>query len=67
MHPVCLRTFNYKKQQQETIHLTTKPDLKINRKDLQKPFQFVTSQTKFLFNGNMYDQVDDSRQYFNGI
>ena len=67
MHPVCLRTFNYKKQQQETIHLTTKPDLKISRKDLQKLFQFVTSQTKFLFNGNMYDQVDDSRQYFNGI
>ena len=32
--------------------------MKIIRKDLQKLFQFVTSQTNFLFNGNMYDQVD---------
>ena len=35
---------------EETIHLSTellfkaKPDLKISRKDLQKPFQFATSQ-----------------------
>lgn len=58
MHPVCLRTFNYKKQQQETIHLTTKPDLKINRKDLQFFFQFAASQTNFLFNGNMYSQIN---------
>ena len=47
-----------------TIHLTSdllfeaKPDLKIRRKDLQKLFQFATSQTNFLFNGSMYDQVD---------
>ena len=49
---------------EETINLTinllfeAKPDLKISRKDLQKLFQFATSQTNFLFNGNMYDQVD---------
>ena len=48
----------------ETIHLTidllfeAKPDLKISRKDLQKLFQFATSQTNFFFNGSMYDQVD---------
>ena len=47
----------------ETIHLTTdllfqaKPDLKISRKDLQIFFLFATSQTNFLFNGKMYDQI----------
>ena len=49
---------------EETINLATdllleaKPDLKISRKDSQKLFEFATSQTNFLFNGNMYDQVD---------
>ena len=49
---------------EETINLTinllfeAKSDLKISRKDLQKLVQFVTSQTNFLFNGNMYVQVD---------
>ena len=49
---------------EESINLTinllfeAKPDLKISRKDLQKLFQFATRQTNFLFNGNMYDQVD---------
>ena len=49
---------------EETIHLTidllfqAKPDLKISRKGLQKLFQFATSQTNFLFNGSVYDQVD---------
>ena len=49
---------------EETIHLTidllfeAKPDLKNSRKDLQKLFQLATSQTNFLFNGSMYDQVD---------
>ena len=49
---------------EETIHLTielsfeAKPDLNISRKDLQKLFQFATSQTNFLFNGNICDQVD---------
>ena len=49
---------------EQTIHLTidllfeAKPDLKISRKDLKKNFQFATSQTNFLFNGRMYDQVD---------
>ena len=49
---------------EETIHLTTdflfeyKLDLKISRKDLQKLFQFATNQTSFLFNGNMYNQID---------
>ena len=48
----------------ETINLTidllfeAKLDLNIRRKDLQKLFQFATSQTSFLFSGNMYDQVD---------
>ena len=48
---------------EETINLTinllfeAKPDLKISRKDLKKLFQFATSQTNFLFNGNMYDEV----------
>ena len=49
---------------EETTHsiidllFEAKPDLKISRKDLQKLFQFATSQTNFLFNGSMYDQVD---------
>ena len=49
---------------EETIRLTTdllfeaKPDLKIRRIDLQKRFQFATSQINFLFNGNMYHQID---------
>ena len=49
---------------EETIHLTidllfeVKPDLKISRKDLQKLFQFAISQANFLFNGNIYNQVD---------
>ena len=49
---------------EEAIHLTidlpfeAKPNLKISRKDLQKLFQFATSQNNSLFNGNMYDQVD---------
>ena len=49
---------------EETINLTinllfeAKPDLKISRKNLKKLFQFATSQTNFLFNGNMYDQFD---------
>ena len=48
----------------ETINLTidllseAKPDLKISKKDLQKLFQFATSPANFIFNGNMYDQVD---------
>ena len=54
-----------------------KLDLKISRKDLGKLFQFATSQTNFLINGNLYDQVDGvamglpfstySSQYFHGI
>ena len=69
---------------EETINLTinllfeAKPDLNISRKDLQKLFQFATSQTNFLFNGNMYDEVyvwgcnglafgTISCQYFHGI
>ena len=49
---------------EETIHLTIdlllepKLDLKINRKDSKKLFQFAISQTNFHFNGSMYDQVD---------
>ena len=49
---------------EEKIYLTidvlfeAKPDLKSSRKDLQKLFQFATSQINFLLNGSMYDQVD---------
>ena len=48
---------------EETIHLTidllfeAKPDLKISRKDLQKHFQFATSQTNFLFNGSIMTKL----------
>ena len=48
---------------EETRNLTTdylfeaKPDLKISRKDLQKLFLFATSQTNFLFNENIYEQI----------
>ena len=30
----------------------------ISRKDLEKLFQFATSQANFFINGNMYDQID---------
>ena len=46
------------------MHLTidlsfeAKFDLKISRIDLQRRFQFATSQANFIFNGNMYDQND---------
>ena len=40
------------------LFLEAKPGLKIIKKDLQKVFHFATSQTNFLFNGNMYDQID---------
>ena len=49
---------------EETMPLTidllfeAKFDLKISRIDLQRRFQFATSQTNFIFNGNMYDQND---------
>ena len=48
---------------EKTIYLTidllfeAKLDLKISRKDLRKLFWFATTQTTFLFNRNMYDQV----------
>ena len=48
----------------ETINIATdlilqkNPDLKINKKDLTNLFHFCTSKTHFLFNGEVYDQVD---------
>ena len=33
-------------------------DLKIRRQELKKLFQFVTSETHFLFDGSYYDQID---------
>ena len=47
---------------EETIHLTTNLLWRLVEKiykSLQVCFQFATSQTNFLFNGNMYDQVDE--------
>ena len=34
------------------------PSLKLSKTDLTKLFSFATSQTNFLFNGKMYDQID---------
>ena len=34
------------------------PNLKLSKADLVKLFSFATSQTNFLFNGKLYDQVD---------
>ena len=34
------------------------PNLKLSKTDLTKLFSFATSQTNFLFNGKMYDQID---------
>ena len=34
------------------------PDLRITRQDLKKLFEFATSGTHFLFDGNCYDQID---------
>ena len=48
----------------ETIKLAVKlifekrPEIKITRKQLTKLFEFATSGTHFLFNGNYYDQID---------
>ena len=35
-----------------------KPNIKIEKQELKKLFQFTTSQTNFLYNGKMYDQID---------
>ena len=35
-----------------------KPELKINRKEFKKLFEFATSKTHFLFNGYVHDQID---------
>ena len=49
---------------EEMINLTVdflfkaKPDFKISRKDFQKLLQFDTSETNFLYNGNIYDQIN---------
>ena len=40
------------------IILKSNPDLKISKKQLEKLFLFATSQSHFLFDGNVYDQVD---------
>ena len=48
----------------ETIYIAVNlsfdkyPDLRIGRQDLKKLFEFVTSGTHFLFDGNCYDQID---------
>ena len=48
----------------ETIDLavniikTNEPNLKINHKELKKLFLFATAETHFLFENNIYDQVD---------
>ena len=48
----------------ETVGLAVKlifdnnPDIKITKKDLKKLFQFATSGTHILFDGNYYDQID---------
>ena len=34
------------------------PDLKNSRQELKKLFEFATSGTHFLFDGNYYDQID---------
>ena len=48
----------------ETIELAVKlifdnnPNIKITKKDLKKLFEFATSGTHILFDGNYYDQID---------
>ncbi|XP_065671939.1 uncharacterized protein LOC136089779 [Hydra vulgaris] len=49
---------------QETIDIVvnsiinSKVNLKISKSDLKKLFNFATSQTHFLFKGQIYDQID---------
>ena len=38
--------------------LRNEPDLKINKKELKQLFIFATSQSHFIFNGKIYDQID---------
>ena len=40
------------------VLLRNEPDLEISNRDLKKLFQFATSGTHFLFNGEYFDQVD---------
>ena len=35
-----------------------KSNIKIEKQELKKHFQFTTSQTNFLYNGKIYDQID---------
>ena len=49
---------------EETIELAVdlifekNPNIKISRAELKELFQFATSQSHFLFDGNFYDQID---------
>ena len=49
---------------QETIDIATNlifnhnPNLNITRKELNKLFLFATSQTNFIFNSKLYNQID---------
>ena len=49
---------------EETIELAVDlvfektPNIKISRAELKELFQFATSQSHFLFDGNFYDQID---------
>ena len=38
--------------------LDSKPNIKFTKKDLKKLFEFATSGTYILFDGNYYDQID---------
>ena len=55
---------------QETIQIAVElifqnnPQLKVTKRELKQLFNFATSGTHFIFNGNFYDQVDGG---INGI
>ena len=40
------------------------PNFKLSKNDITKLFSFATSQTNFLFNDRMYDQIDDVAMSF---
>ena len=58
IHVVCLLAFLSTKPLIQQLIFNNNPNIKITKKDLKKLFEFATSGTHILFDGNYYDQID---------
>ena len=58
IYVVCLLAFLSTKPLIQQLIFNNNPNIKITKKDLKKLFEFATSGTHILFDGNYYDQID---------